>query len=151
MHAVLCLWYWQLSKSALRLFHITHTRRLHCTCYYLIVTSNLFPFCIESCFFPFILKSSIGIQMNKQSKFLILPTNDVFQLWVYSSFQLFFSFNNYFLLCFFILISIKIKVFFTILFKKYLKKSMQEYMTSKDCVKKVPFKALLSVFGAPPV
>ena len=50
---------------------------------------------------------------------------------------------------FFILISIKIEVFFTILFKKYLKKSMQEYMTSKDCVKKVPFKALLSVLGAP--
>jgi len=50
---------------------------------------------------------------------------------------------------FFILISIKIEVFFTILFKKYLKKSMQDYTTSKDCVKKVPFKALLSVAGAP--
>ena len=50
---------------------------------------------------------------------------------------------------FFILISIKIKVFFTILFKNDLKKSMQKYMKSKDCVKKVPFKALLSVLAAP--
>ena len=50
---------------------------------------------------------------------------------------------------FFILISIKIEVFFTILFKKYLKKSMQDYTSSKDCVKKVPFKALLSVLDAP--
>ena len=40
------------------------------------------------------------------------------------------------------------KYFFTILFKKYLKKSRQEYMTSKGCVKKVPFKALLSVLDA---
>ncbi len=39
------------------------------------------------------------------------------------------------------------KDFFTILFKKYLKKSMQKYMTSKDHVKKVPFKALSSVLG----
>ena len=37
----------------------------------------------------------------------------------------------------------------TILFKKYLKKSMQKYMTSKGRVKKVPFKALLTVLDAP--
>ena len=89
--------------------------------------------------------------MNKQSKFLILTIKNVFQLWVYSRlfFSIIFSFNNYFLLCFLFLYQWKIKDFLTILFKKYLKKSMQEYMTSKGRVKKVPFKALLSVLGAP--
>ena len=40
------------------------------------------------------------------------------------------------------------EIFFHYFVKKYLKKSRQEYMTSKGCVKKVPFKALLSVLDA---